>query len=362
MAASLLFIPDISGFTEFVQSTEAAHSQHVIAELLELLIQANQLDLQLAEIEGDALFFYKEEQIPSQEMLLAQIEHLFTAFYSHLKLLEKNRVCPCNACATAPNLQLKVIVHSGDLQFIDVQGNHKPFGPAVIEAHRLMKNSVESDNYVLFSEALMNTVGFSSDYWSKLFSFKPGADTYDGKELGYSWSNIDAGALQLLPYATPKAVQFDKKPAVSYQLEFPVKHTELLEYITNYQFRHEWVDGVDRFEYNENEVTRLGTPHTCVINGKHLDFTTVTKTGGPRELVYGELTSSAPILDELYQFYIIKPLGSNACLLKLEVYFKVRSPLKALFINLFAKKNFKKKAVKTIHSLRDFVTQPRNAD
>ena len=93
MAQSLLFIPDISGFTEFVQSTEAAHSQHVIAELLEVLIQANQLELQLAEIEGDALFFYKENELPSQERLLAQIEHIFTAFYSHLKLLEKNRVC-----------------------------------------------------------------------------------------------------------------------------------------------------------------------------------------------------------------------------------------------------------------------------
>ena len=53
MNKSLLFIPDISGFTEFVQITEVAHSQHVIAELLEILIDATAQEFQLAEIEGD---------------------------------------------------------------------------------------------------------------------------------------------------------------------------------------------------------------------------------------------------------------------------------------------------------------------
>ena len=107
MRKSLLFLPDISGFTKFVQTTEVEHSQHVISELLEVLIGANTEDLQLAEIEGDALFFFKEEEIPSLEKLLAQIETMFSAFYSHLKLLEKNRVCPCNACSNAPRLNPK---------------------------------------------------------------------------------------------------------------------------------------------------------------------------------------------------------------------------------------------------------------
>jgi len=59
MAQSLLFIPDISGFTHFIQNTEAEHSQHVISELLEVLINANTQNLKLAEVEGDALFFIK---------------------------------------------------------------------------------------------------------------------------------------------------------------------------------------------------------------------------------------------------------------------------------------------------------------
>ena len=74
--------------------------------MLEVLIDANTEGMHLAEIEGDALFYYKED-IPSLEKLLAQIETIFTAFYSHLKLLEKNRICPCTACSTAPQFTIK---------------------------------------------------------------------------------------------------------------------------------------------------------------------------------------------------------------------------------------------------------------
>ena len=34
----LLFIPDITGFTEFVTNIELTHSRHIIQELLEILI------------------------------------------------------------------------------------------------------------------------------------------------------------------------------------------------------------------------------------------------------------------------------------------------------------------------------------
>jgi len=160
MGNSLLFIPDISGFTHFVHNTEIAHSQHVISELLEVLVNANTQNLKLAEVEGDALFFYKENEIPSQEKLLAQIETMFTAFYSHLRMLEKNRICPCNACATASDLQLKIIKHSGDLQFITVQEKKKPFGRWVIEVYRLLKNSINSENYALLSDSVSKSMVF----------------------------------------------------------------------------------------------------------------------------------------------------------------------------------------------------------
>jgi hypothetical protein len=64
----------------------------------------------------------------------------------------------------------------------------------------------------------------------------------------------------------------------------------------------------------------LGTEYVCVINGKHLNFVTVTKEFEVGKLIYGELTTSPPPVDELYQFYIISPMGENSCKLELELY------------------------------------------
>ena len=355
MTNSLLFIPDISGYTKFVQNTEVEHSQHVISELLEVLINANNEDLKLAEIEGDALFFYKEGSILSQEKLLAQIEHMFTAFYSHLKMLEKNRICPCNACATAPNLQLKIIAHTGELRFLDVQDSHKPFGQAVIEAHRLLKNSIGSNNYTLISENLSNAVGLPHDYFSKIFSFKTGNDSYDGIEIAYLFSEIDNENLKLNPFAQPKIVDLASKSCLSITKEFPISARTLLEYITNYTYRHEWVKGVDKFEYNANEVTRIGTEHTCVIGGKNLDFVTVSKNVLSGQLIYGELTSIPRVIDEFYQFYTITTLTNSSSVLEIEISWKTRSPIKKLIILLFAKKIFKRNMKNAMQGLFDFV-------
>ena len=362
MKKSLLFIPDISGFTKFVQSTEVEHSLHVISELFDVLIDANTENLQLAEVEGDALFFFKNESIPSLEKLLAQIESMFTAFYSHLKLLEKNRICPCNACATAPKLQLKIIAHCGDLQFITVQNHKKPFGLQVIEVHRLLKNSINSSNYALISSDLAQNVKLPENYKSKHFDFKQQNDSYDGKQLDYNYSVIDQNTLQLNPFTQTNKVHFDKPPRLSVEKIFPVSAATLLEYITNYTYRPYWVQGVDNFEFKDNEVTRLGTEHVCVIGGKHLKFVTVTKDVKPELLVYGEMTTSPSVVDELYQFYIITPLTQGTCKLEIELYWKANSPIKKLLIFLLVKKAFLKNTIKALDSLYQFVKKPNQVN
>jgi hypothetical protein len=338
MAKSLLFIPDISGFTKFVQTTEVAHSQHVIAELLELLIGVNTEELQLAEVEGDALFFYKEGELLSQEKLLVQIETMFTAFAGHLKLLEKNRICPCNACATAPKLELKIVAHCGDIEFLEVQGNRKPFGKQVIEAHRLLKNSVESDNYVLISKELSSDIELPIYYYSKVFQFKQGKDIYDQEEVEYIYSLIDSSKLNIIEYSHAKEVMFDTPPNFVIERNFSIPAESLLEYVTNLSYRNFWVKGVDKFDYNENEVTRLGTEHVCVINNKHFNFEAVKKKVKSGKYVYGEKTSNIPVADTFYQFYTISPISENSSHLKVELHWETRSLIKKLLMTLFGKR------------------------
>jgi len=359
MEKSLLFIPDISGFTEFVQSTEVEHSQHVIAELLEILIEVNADEYQLAEVEGDALFFYQEEELPSLESLLAKAEKMFRAFYSHLKLLEKNRICPCNACATAPNLNLKIIAHSGELQFMTIQNKRKPFGTEVIETHRLMKNSIKSNNYMLLSQGLSEAIELRETYKTKLYDFQKGSDQYDGTDVAYLYAPIDKENLKLEAFSQGKKLVFDTPPNLTIKKDFPVSAAQLMEYVTNYAFRHHWAEGVDELHYNEHEVTKLGTEHVCVINGKHLNFVTVSKEVKLWQLIYGELTTSPAPVDELYQFFIFTPVDENSCHLELEVYLKAKSPLKKMMIALFLKPVFRKAFSKNLDTLYQFVVNSK---
>jgi len=83
----LLFIPDISGFTRFVNETDIEHSRLIIQELLEILINANEAGLEVSEIEGDAILFYKFGDAPSMEALYKQVEKMFCEFHQHLVII-----------------------------------------------------------------------------------------------------------------------------------------------------------------------------------------------------------------------------------------------------------------------------------
>ena len=92
----LLFIPDISGFTKFVHESEIDHSRFIIQELLETLINANQIGLEVSEIEGDAILFYKYGDPPTLDQVYNQVKQMFCSFHSHLLAYEHRRICQCN--------------------------------------------------------------------------------------------------------------------------------------------------------------------------------------------------------------------------------------------------------------------------
>src|SRR6201999_3405015 len=94
----LLFIPDISGFTRFVNETDIDHSRLIIQELLETLINTNQIGLEVSEIEGDAILFYKFCDVPDMNALYKQVETMFRGFHKHLIAYDRSRFCQCKAC------------------------------------------------------------------------------------------------------------------------------------------------------------------------------------------------------------------------------------------------------------------------
>ena len=159
---ALLVIADISGFTQFMKSHEnkANHAMQVVVELLRAVISAAAPPLKLAEVEGDAAFFYaicKEDGDGARELaaIKKQVLSFFRSFYQTL-----HRLCALYPCArNARNLRLKVVIHAGEVAIEHIHGFDKLFGMDVILAHRLLKNSVPSPEYVLMTEAAYNRLG-----------------------------------------------------------------------------------------------------------------------------------------------------------------------------------------------------------
>lgn len=164
---SFIFIPDISGFSAFVNATEMAHSRHIISELLGVIIDANRLDLAVSEVEGDAVLFYKFQEVPEPRQIVEQAEHMFVAFHSHLRQYDMQRICQCGACSSAPGLTLKMVAHAGELDKISIKGHEKLHGTDLILAHRLLKNDIPSREYVLVTEATNSGHGpeWEDDEW-----------------------------------------------------------------------------------------------------------------------------------------------------------------------------------------------------
>src|SRR5687768_12534292 len=60
-----IIIVDIRGFTKLVYNRDLATGKNITLSLLSSIIRNNRIGLSIAEIEGDAIFFYKFGKSPS---------------------------------------------------------------------------------------------------------------------------------------------------------------------------------------------------------------------------------------------------------------------------------------------------------
>ncbi len=96
---------------------------------------------------------------------------MFANFHRQLMVIERDTVCQCGACQTASNLTLKFIAHFGYIKEIKVAQFVKATGVDMIVAHRLLKNDVNSDEYILMTEPCCDAVGRETEIptlqWAK---------------------------------------------------------------------------------------------------------------------------------------------------------------------------------------------------
>jgi len=178
----VIILADISGYTKFMMANQmsAVHGQICITHLIETLLSEVDIPLHLQEIEGDAVFLYAENPGDADQWqdVLAEIRRkllrFFEVFYGAIQTSREATPCHCAICAHADDLHLKIVVHSGRAVFHQIGGRPQVSGPDVILAHRLLKNSVPDDEYLLMSEAAYRDLGQKMER-----AFVPGREKYE---------------------------------------------------------------------------------------------------------------------------------------------------------------------------------------
>jgi hypothetical protein len=336
---SLIFIPDISGYTNFVNNTELSHQAHILTELLNLLIESNEIGLELAEVEGDALFYYKTTELPGFEELVNQVKQMFIRFHSHLRYYDKYRLCHCGACSETTGLNLKFVVHIGELGFLKLKGQKsKPHGKEVILAHRVLKNDVPGNEYLLMTDASLSHYKIDLENSQTEFNFTHCQTDYGLNDLGevrYCYSEL--GHFKSLVNEPMELVMESKvsKP-LKFETQVNAKPVDLFEYIINFEHRQKWATNINSIEYNEKELNQVGSQHFCIIDNKKINVQSVTSDFGENKWVYGE-KSKVPMMKEIIVYYIIEPLDGGS-LLKVEVHPKPKPIIGHIFLPILKNK------------------------
>ncbi|HUD47549.1 MAG TPA: DUF2652 domain-containing protein [Candidatus Baltobacteraceae bacterium] len=164
----MLLIADISGYTRYMTANakSLAHSQTIITELIKAVINQIELPLEVAKLEGDAVFLFCRKQNPSQpwpqakQKIGGNLLALFDMFSQKIGELSRSTRCDCHACTHIGTLRIKIVVHSGEALFHRIYNFVELAGVDVILVHRLLKNSLKADQYLLLTESARRDLEF----------------------------------------------------------------------------------------------------------------------------------------------------------------------------------------------------------
>jgi uncharacterized membrane protein len=352
ITSGMLFIPDISGFTQFVRNTDIVHSQHIIQELLETIIEANEIDMEISEIEGDAILFYKMGKAPTAAELLAQIQRMYVQFHFHLKKYEKMRICQCGACLNAHALRLKFILHYGPIAFSQVKDHVKLFGEDVIVAHRLLKNDIEQDEYALFSSSLISAceswVNIPVVSWADIVK---GNAEYDSGPVEFCHiplqplqDRVPEPAIEEMGFKGQKVKVAEMENTINAPIEF------IFSVIMDLKNRPKWNAFVQSIEKVSDQILRNGSSHLCIMNEKNQPVQTMHDlTLRENTIAFWETDDKKEITNN---FVLIKMAPA---LTKMEaVFFIKKSMIMQIVFNLFIKRKFLKLLEETRSNLKAY--------
>jgi len=347
----LLFIPDISGFTKFVSGTEIEHSRLIIQELLEVLIDANRTELEVSEIEGDAILFYKFGDPPDLQGLYGQVEQMFCAFHRSLKAYDLRKYCQCKACTSAIDLSLKVITHYGEFTGYNVKNFSKLIGKDVIVAHQLLKNDIENHEYWLITESLLDD-SKPKDLATPMTWHDGDKQTETGKvSFQYTWlSQLKNG---LNPEPVPLPELGNKTKVLSVSREYDTDIIALFHASGDFNYRSRWQEGVSSVEEINHYLPRVGMRCRYIMdNGDVIVYTSNYYQYQQDKIEFSETDEK----NNSVTFFTLEKMGDTKTKLTVDLY-QTQSLAAAIIFRLSKKAKMMRKLNQSLENLADVVKE-----
>jgi hypothetical protein len=347
----LLFIPDISGFTRFVNETEIEHSRLIIQELLEILINANKIGLEVSEIEGDAILFYKFGQSPDLKELYQQVEQMFCAFHKNIIAYDQYRFCQCRACMSAINLTLKVITHYGEFTSYNVKNFSKLIGRDVIVAHQLMKNDIEQHEYWLVTKNLIQDHPPSD--LANWMRWNSSVKQTESGEIPFHYTQLGQLKNTIQPESPPLKFELSKKAKVlSMTKEYETDILTLFHAVGDFHYRHRWREGVKAVEEVSHFLPRIGTRCRCELENGQVILYATSYTYHPDRIEFSETDEK----DKSSTYFTLEKVSDNTTKLTLDFYIK-KNIVQEVIFKLRRKKEMEDMFQKSLQNITELVKE-----
>jgi hypothetical protein len=265
--SACLLIADISGYTGYLAGVELDHAQDILADLIDTIVGALRPPFQLSKLEGDAAFVYLVA--PTVDGLLLQdiVDAAYFKFKRRQRDITQVSICECDACHHIPTLDLKFVVHHGQIARQEMSGHEELVGRDVILIHRLLKNDasgkLSGHAYALFTDAFIKAGGIDPVAQGLVAH----NETFDVigevkcwlRDLSTAWNEEDER----------RRVRVTAEDSYyTFTHDFAAPKQILWDYITSPRLRAGWSAGTtEAFELSENGRRGTGTVIHC-LHGK----------------------------------------------------------------------------------------------
>jgi hypothetical protein len=292
-------------------TTELSHGTFAINMLIDAMVKAVGEEYEVSEIEGDAVLLVKKGGAPSPKEIQDVCLKIFNAFHFQRKWMQQHHVCPCGACESLVNLTLKFVAHHGPVAEIKVGRFVKQSGIEMIVAHRLLKNNIANNEYLLVTEKLLRHAPEVPEAEEMVWTHSSEEYASIGK-VDFRFALLNEARKKVPEPPEPESYRADD--TAYFQLPIAANFSDVYMVMMNIPGRADWTPGLQKVEQDSPEVY-VGSTHYCTFENYRAVISPLRMTLSDGAILYAESCRIEEMNVSLVHEFLFKQTGDKSCTL-----------------------------------------------